>query len=159
MIKISCYKTRIDQLAKTFCQLAQKCYHASINTCVITCDNDSTVELDKVLWTYSRKEFIPHSTNLDPLPNLHPIYITDSLENPNDSKIIILINPTQERLLQFFTYPNKTNLGALDKIMIIFDDNQNIQYEEINNIIQKIQFNNFEINLFEQENSGAWKKT
>jgi coproporphyrinogen III oxidase-like Fe-S oxidoreductase len=42
MIKISCYKTKQDQLSKAFCHLAQKCYYSSMNTCVITNNSDFT---------------------------------------------------------------------------------------------------------------------
>ena len=103
MIKISCYKTKQDQLAKAFCQLAQKCYYSSTNTCVITNNSNFTIELDRVLWTYSKKHFIPHATKEDPFPQEQPIYITHSIENPNNSKIIILVNPTEDKLLQLFS--------------------------------------------------------
>ena len=157
MIKISCYKTKLDLLPKIFCQLAQKCYLSSINTCVITNNSDFTTELDRILWTYSRKYFIPHATNQDKFAIEQPIYITDSIENPNNSKIIILVNPLEENLLELFANHNNINFETLEKIIIIFDDNQKIQYSEIKIILLKAKFNNFEINLFEQTNDGLWQ--
>ena len=49
MIKISCYKTKQDQLSKAFCHLAQKCYYSSMNTCVITNNSD----FKKILGKYT----------------------------------------------------------------------------------------------------------
>ena len=63
MIKVSCYKTIQEKLPRAFCMLAEKCYHNGIKIFVYTNSNEYTVELDKVLWTYSKKQFIPHGTN------------------------------------------------------------------------------------------------
>ncbi len=157
MIKISCYKTKQDLLSKAFCQLAQKCYYSSINTCVITNNSDFTMELDRVLWTYSKKHFIPHATKQDPLPQEQPIYITHSIENPNNSKIIILVNPTEENLLELFASTSHIDPQTLEKIMIIFDDIQKIQFSEIKTLLLKTKLNDSEINLFEQSNNGLWQ--
>jgi DNA polymerase-3 subunit chi len=157
MIKISCYKTKQDQLAKAFCQLAQKCYYSSTNTCVITNNSNFTIELDRVLWTYSKKHFIPHATKEDPFPQEQPIYITHSIENPNNSKIIILVNPTEDKLLQLFSTTNPLEISSVEKIMIIFDDIQQIQFPEIKALLLKGNINKSEISLFEQLDSGLWQ--
>ena len=48
----------------------------------------------KNLWTYSRKQFIPHGSKLDPQPEKQPIYITDELQNPNSASVLVIISPT-----------------------------------------------------------------
>ena len=159
MIKISCYKTKQDLLSKAFCQLAQKCYSSSINSCVIANNSDFAMELDRVLWTYSKKYFIPHATSEDPFHQEQPIYITHSIENPNNSTMIILVNPTEDNLLKLFSSTSEVELSTIEKIMIIFDDVQRIQFSEIKALLLKTKFNNFEINLFEQLNSGLWQTT
>ena len=159
MIKISCYKTKQDLLSKAFCQLAQKCYSSSINSCVIANNSDFAMELDRVLWTYSKKYFIPHATSEDPFHQEQPIYITHSIENPNNSTMIILVNPTEDNLLKLFSSTSEVELSTIEKIMIIFDDVQRIQFSEIKALLLKTKFNNFEINLFEQLNSGLWQAT
>ena len=159
MIKISCYKTKQDLLSKAFCQLAQKCYSSSINSCVIANNSDFAMELDRVLWTYSKKYFIPHATSQDPFHQEQPIYITHSIENPNNSTMIILVNPTEDNLLKLFSSTSEVELSTIEKIMIIFDDVQRIQFSEIKALLLKTKFNNSEINLFEQLNSGLWQTT
>ena len=159
MIKISCYKTKQDLLSKAFCQLAQKCYSSSINSCVIANNSDFAMELDRVLWTYSKKYFIPHATSQDPFHQEQPIYITHSIENPNNSTMIILVNPTEDNLLKLFSSTSEVELSTIEKIMIIFDDVQRIQFSEIKALLLKTKFNNSEINLFEQLNSGLWQAT
>ena len=159
MIKISCYKTKQDQLAKAFCQLAQKCYYSSTNTCVITNNSNFTIDLDRVLWTYSKKHFIPHATKEDPFPQEQPIYITHSIENPNNSKIIILVNPTEDKLLQLFSKTSPLKIDIVEKIMIISDSIQQIQLSEIKALLLKTNITNSEIRLFEQLDSGLWQTT
>lgn len=157
MIKINCYKTKQELLAKAFCQLAEKCYYTSINTCVITNNINFTMELDRVLWTYSKKHFIPHATSQDPFHQAHPIYITHFIENPNNSKILILINPTEDNLLKLFSNATDFKIELVEKIMIIYDEVQLIQFVEIKTLLQKTQFSHSEINQFEQSNSGLWQ--
>ncbi len=159
MIKISCYKTKQNQLSKAFCHLVQKCYYSSINTCIITNNSDFTIELDRILWTYSKKHFIPHATKEDPLAQEQPIYITHSIENPNNSKIIILVNPTEDKLLQLFSKTSPLKIDTVEKIMIISDEIQQIQLSEIKALLLKTNINNSEISLFEQLDSGLWQTT
>lgn len=153
MIKISCYRTPSETLAKTFCQLAQKCYQSSFNTCVITKDTESTLELDKTLWTFSKKYFIPHATDQDPLPEKQPIFITNSVINPNKSTYLIIVNPTSESLINIIS--EKKIFKDLTKIFIIFEDNT-INFQTISYILSKSHYETITIDFFEQNINGSW---
>lgn len=159
MIKINCYTTTQDDLHKTFCKLAEKCYYANLRTNVITQNADYTKSLDRVLWTYSKKHFIPHATNADPSPEKQPIYITDKLENPNQAESIIFINPDKSTLLESTAKDSELNIGNFQKISLLLDDTQKISHLEINNILKKTPIKTFEINLFVKNEQGMWQKT
>ncbi|GAB4167923.1 MAG: DNA polymerase III subunit chi [Rickettsiaceae bacterium] len=158
MMKISCYKTTREFLVKTFCQLAEKCYYSAENTCVITDNADLTQELDQVLWTYSRKHFIPHATEQDLFAEKQPIYITSSIENPNKSKILIVINPTKEKFLSIISESNFTKYNSVTKLLIMLDDTQKFDFIEINNLLEKSHLQNFIADFFERTNKGTWQK-
>jgi len=159
MIKINCYITTQDDLHKTFCQLAEKCYYANLRTNVITQNSDYTKSLDRVLWTYSKKHFIPHATDADSLPEKQPIYITDKLDNPNQADSIMFINPDKAMFLETIAKDSKLNLESFQKISLLFDDIQKIQILEIDNLLKKSPIKEFEINLFVKNQQKMWQKT
>ena len=159
MIKISCYQTTQNQLSRTFCQLAEKCYYSDLKTNVFTTNQDYSQSLDGVLWTYSKKNFIPHATNTDPLPEKQPIYITHNIEEYNQAEIIIFINATKPIILETISKQSKIRPQNLQKILFLFDEVQKIQSSEINTLLDKSYIKDFEINSFLQTKQGSWQKT
>jgi len=101
MIKISYYKTSKDKIPKAFCMLAEKCYHSNISLFVFTNNEKSTTELDKALWTYSKKQFIPHGTIHDPICEKQPILLGEVFRNSNKAASMIIINADKDKVLDF----------------------------------------------------------
>lgn len=157
MVKISYYKTNHELLNKSFCQLAQKCYYGKGNSYVIVDNIDVMKELDTVLWTYSQKHFIPHATISDPLPEKQPILISDSLEHINSANysIVILVNPTKTKLISALLAVKESKY--LQKILIISDDKQKINFAEIQNILLTCPLKCDTIECFAQNTSGQWQ--
>lgn len=158
MIKISCYNTTQDLLPKTFCQLAEKCYYAGLKTNVITENTDYSQSLDRVLWTYSKKHFIPHATNTDHHPEKQPILITNDLNSLSPADVTIFINTSKSVILNITSNKNTAQLQYSQKILFIFDEVQNIQTTEINAILEKSYITAFEIDSFIQDKKGKWQK-
>lgn len=156
MIKISCYKTNHETLAKTFCQLAHKCYISSANTCVITNSEELAQELDKTLWTFSKKYFIPHATDKDPFPEKQPIFITNTITNPNNATILAMVNPSTESLINLIS--NQKIFPDITKILVIFDDNTLINFQDISNIFIKSHFKTISIDFFERDLNNSWQE-
>ncbi|MDP4709378.1 MAG: DNA polymerase III subunit chi [Rickettsiaceae bacterium] len=159
MIKISCYQTTQSQLAKTFCQLTEKCYYSNLKTNVFTENEDYSQNLDRVLWTYSKKHFIPHATSLDPLPEKQPVFITHNLNEYNQAEIIIFVNPSQKTILESFSKNSIIKSKVVQKILFIYDDIQKLHFDAINKLLEKSYINKFAISAFSQANSGAWEKS
>ncbi len=93
MQQFSLYHTAEGLLYKTTCLLIEKSYHSNLRIVVLVPDIEVQESLNKMIWTYSRKQFIPHGSKLDPLPEKQPVYITHQLENPNQSTILMVIAP------------------------------------------------------------------
>jgi DNA polymerase-3 subunit chi len=158
MIKISCYQTTQNQLPKTFCQLTEKCYYSNLKTIIFTENEDYSQNLDRILWTYSKKHFIPHATSLDPLPEKQPVYITHNINEYNKSKIIIFINPSQKTILEAFSQNSIIQPKLVQKILFIHDEIQKIHSDTIKNLLEKSYINRFVINAFNQTKQGAWEE-
>jgi len=46
--------------------------------------------LNGLLWTYSKDGFLPHGSSGDPYPGQHPVWLTETDENPNGATVLFL---------------------------------------------------------------------
>jgi DNA polymerase-3 subunit chi len=158
MLKVSCYQTTEVNLAKALCSLAEKCYYNQLPTVIITPNSDITAKIDTALWTYSKKHFIPHATNLDQHPNLQPIYIATNIENPNQAVTLIFINASHGTILlalgnkQFFP-------GKFKRILFLYDELAECQSAQIKEILMKAATPEYDLAIesFIQNNKGHWQ--
>ncbi len=157
-MNISCYKTQAEDLPKTFCKIVEKCYYTNMHSCVLVSNEDLIDGLDRVVWTYSKKHFIPHATHKDPMPQQQPVYITNKPENPNNSEIFIFINPDAQQLAEALSAKNFISNTDSKKIIIIHDQLQKTNSSEITNIMQKSNFKDAPISCFEKDQSGSWQQ-
>jgi len=157
MIKISCYQTTQNQLPKAFCQLTEKCYYSELKTSVFTENQDYSENLDRVLWTYSKKHFIPHATCSDPLPEKQPVYITHKLINYNQAEFLVFINASRATVLEAISHKNLFQSKLVQKILFIFDETRKINAEEIKFLLDKSDINDFTLNAFSQTLKGSWE--
>lgn len=155
MISINCYFTLSELLSKTFCSLAEKCYYNGTRTCVISQNKDQLNNLDKSLWTYSKKHFIPHGTMDDPFKNHHPIYLTTEIEKNSEAEIYIIINPSEEFLLSNLSILSKIDI---EKLLFIIDVSTGIPIDQIKNLLSKSDLKENSINFFDQSKNGNWIK-
>jgi DNA polymerase-3 subunit chi len=145
MMQISFYKTS-HEVEKIACTLAEKCYHNNKKTLIIVPDVELQESLNKLLWTYSQKQFIPHGSHADPLPEKQPIYITHKFENPNKSIILILINPID--LIDIIFTSNE-----FERIIIIYNDNA---IYRINKSINRLNAAKINFTSYIQNIDGKW---
>ncbi len=153
MIKISCYNTIQNFLPRTFCQLAEKCYYSELKTNVITQNTDYSQILDKALWTYSKKHFIPHATNNDHYPDKQPIFITNNPDFLSQADATIFVNTSKSVVLNITSSKNFAQFQHSQKIlfMFIFDEVHHMQPTEIGTILKKSHITDFEIDSFIQD--------
>lgn len=158
MIKISFYQTTGAQLAKSFCQLVEKCYYSGLKTMVFAENENYRNDLDRVLWTYSKKHFIAHATSSDPLPERQPVYLTEDLIQYNQSEIIVFVNPGLGSVLNALAEKKITNAKELQKIFFILDDLEKNRIAEIKNLLEKSSFKEALVSAFHQNTTGGWQE-
>jgi DNA polymerase-3 subunit chi len=158
MTKINYYQTQSEDLVKTFCKLTEKCYYSQLNTLVLT-ENDGYLEsLDRALWTYSKKHFIPHATTNDSLQSDQSVFITTKVENPNNSEIIVFINPSKQMILNVLIENSPIDLIKIKKIIFLFDDTQKTKPSEIEHIIETSKIKTTETTYFTKTLKGLWQE-
>lgn len=157
MTQISFYQTDNTPLEKTVTQLVEKCYHGALRCTILISDEAFQEHLNKHLWIYSQKQFIPHGSKLDPLPEEQPIYITDTLENLNNSTIAIAANSNAQMLRNIFGDLKKVKSLKFNRLIIIFNLDDNSLEREI--AIIKEGLANSEISFdYYRQNATGWVK-
>ena len=157
MIKISCYKTIQEKLAKAFCMLAEKCYHNNIKVFVYTNSKEYTLELDRVLWTYSKKQYIPHSTIHDLLPEKQPILIGSELRNLNNSSNMIIVNASESKILSILLSNEDLLVKKCERLFLLYDRSTAIPSNNIKNIIAKSSLGSFKFESYIQDDNNSWQ--
>ena len=157
MIKVICYKTTQEKLPRTFCTLAEKCYHSNAPTFVYTNGKESTVELDKILWTYSRKQFIPHGTIYDLSPEKQPILISSELKNLNNSSNLIIINADESKILSILSSNENLTLTKCKRLFLLYDHATSASNENIKDIISKSSLHDLRFESYVQADDNSWQ--
>jgi DNA polymerase-3 subunit chi len=89
-LDISFYHFTITPLVIGLPRLIKKIYSTKQNLFVLCKTEEEMIELNKVLWTFSSKEFIPHGTINEADPELQPVLLsTDPSHNRNASTILL----------------------------------------------------------------------
>lgn len=153
MIKISYYNTSKDRLPKAFCMLAEKCYHNDIKLFVSTNHEKSTREFDTVLWTYSKKQFIPHGTIHDLSPEKQPILLGEVFKNLNKATSMIIINADETKLLDFLA-----SADQIDRLFFIYSEDEKMLASRLKELITTSAIGEFEFESYIQEVNGSWKR-
>ena len=88
--EISFYHFTITPLVLGMSKLIKKIYYTKRNLLVLCKDEEEMNELDRTLWTFASREFIPHSKVNEPTPELQPVLLGNSLQdNKNKSEVLL----------------------------------------------------------------------
>ncbi len=112
---------------------------------LIYCQEDQTkVEIDNGLWSFSKTKFLPHGIKEDKLSPLEqPIFITNLQQNFNHAQYLLKINQVEEVFLREF-----------EKVFYFFDE-ENLKLARILWIKYKNQ--GFSLNFYKKNQKG-WEK-
>lgn len=152
MQQFSIYHAVEGLFNKTICLLVEKSYLSSFRIIVLTSDLEVQESLNKLIWTYSKKQFIPHGSKLDTLPEKQPVYITHELENPNKANVLIIVAPFN--IKEIFSKGNY--ISHFQRVIIIYDslDNIDLLIKTINESTESTPT----IDCYKQNHNGTWSK-
>ena len=154
-MQINYYNTNKEFLGKSFCQLAEKSSAQYTQTYVITSSSELVDMLDVVLWTYSRKNFLPHARITDPLPESQPILIL-SIDNVKQDLFgnIILVNVALEGIKSVINAFSKSK--EVEKLSIINDETTGVPRDSLINMVKKFNLEAKTYSFFRQLPNATW---
>lgn len=154
-MQINYYKTNKEFLSKSFCQIVEKSFAQYVQTYVIANSSELVDMLDVVLWTYSRKNFLPHAKITDPLPESQPILIL-SIDNLKQDLFgnIILVNVNLEGLRSVINAFSKSK--AIEKLSVMNDETIEVSRESLLDLANKCNLDVKNYSVFRQLSNATW---
>lgn len=142
-MQIDFYEVMSGNLISSLVRLLAKIY-TSQKRCIFLGPNEEFVKvMDRTLWTFSTREFIPHGDKSLGFSDMQPIYLTSQYENPNNASVLV-INGSFE----FKQYQN-----VMDRLLFVFEDDAETA-EALFHTLQKGEKN---VNYWRQSAKG-WGK-
>jgi DNA polymerase-3 subunit chi len=90
--EITFYNFTVTPILSGVPRLIKKIYESGHRLLVICSSEEEMVELDKVLWTFSQKDFIPHCLAHEDsyLPHINPVLLSlDAHTNQNNAEVVL----------------------------------------------------------------------
>ncbi|WP_373502613.1 DNA polymerase III subunit chi [Aestuariivirga sp.] len=102
--------------------------------------------LAAILWTFDDDSFLPHGTKADGFPDLQPIWITDSDENPNAANVRFYVDGAEPG-----------GIDGLTRAVILFDGNDAEALERARAGWKRFRAAGHEISYWQQDEQGRWQ--
>lgn len=144
MSKISFYQVMNGEIIKFSCQLLEKCFQNNIITFVQVSDDATKELIDRTLWTFSQKSFIPHATDNDPLPEKQPIYISTRDECPIKAKGLMMIGV------------DRLDIKDFERVMVMFDGNVRDDAKRCDALMTSFKNLGHDVEYYAQNEKGGW---
>ncbi len=95
-LTVSFYHLKFSPLEKITPRLVEKVYASGLRAFILVEDDERLTQLNTSLWTYSTLAFLPHGCRLDSetTKDQQPIWLSTTLENPNQSTVCVVTNQT-----------------------------------------------------------------
>jgi DNA polymerase-3 subunit chi len=146
MTVINFYHLTVSPLGKALPKLMEKVYAAGHRALILTEDAAQTDLLNKQLWTYTTKFFLPHGAKSDGFESNQPIYLSHEEENPNQSKILAFVGSAEPG-----------NLSEYDKSLYLFDGMDDASVSRARERWKHYKREGHEVTYWQQSEKGAWQ--
>jgi DNA polymerase III subunit chi len=143
------------RLEKTSCEkflpkLLEKIYGQKQRTVLLAENKEKIDHLNHLLWTYTPISFLPHASAQDGNATEQPIWLTDTLENPNNAQILVITGGRKINI--------SDNIG-FKKILYLFSPYEISECATANIVYNNYKENNMFIVFWKQKINNKWEKS
>ena len=128
-------------------EILSKALERDFRITVKSTDKEHLEEIDKFLWTYNPESFLPHGYLKNGHESEQPIWLTTKDDNPNDSKLLILVNGAAS-----------DKIDDMDLCCEIFDGNNDEAVKQARTSWKEYTEKGYELAYFQQDDNGKWQK-
>ena len=102
MVDIRFYQLQKSPLEKSLPRLLEKVYATGSRAVLLVESEERLQDLDLRLWTYATQAFLPHGSARDGFAEDQPLWLTTTLENPNQASILVVTSG--QYIQNFFSF-------------------------------------------------------
>lgn len=145
MSKITFYQVMNGEIIKASCIILEKCYKNNLKTFVQLSDEDTKKDLNKTLWTFAQKSFIPHGSDDDPEGSKQPIYMSCSDECVIDASCLMLIGA------------RRIDIKDYERVLVMIDGTSETDVESAQSMHDSLKNLGHKTEYYKQNRSGGWE--
>ncbi|WP_421695540.1 DNA polymerase III subunit chi [Aestuariivirga sp.] len=98
------------------------------------------------LWAFDDESFLPHGTKADGFPDLQPIWLTATPENPNNANIRFFVDGAEVG-----------DITGLTRAVILFDGNDQQAVDSAREGWKRFKAQGHEVSYWQQDEQGRWQ--
>ncbi len=138
-------RRRVDQALPDFLERA---YDEGRRIVVRAPSGDMVAALNDRLWTYDDASFLPHGGASDGDPATQPIFLTETVENPNAATMLVLLAGAE-------TSPDD---AAFDAIVRLFDGRDQEALDEARREWKRLKDEGLPLSYWREGEDGGWER-
>lgn len=148
MAEISFYHVTRQAPLQALARLMEKVHSQNLRTVIRARDEARVKEVDTYLWTYNPASFLPHATSASSHLDTQPLYITAEAENPNDAKVLVLLDNVLPE-----------DLKGYERVLYLFDGQDEGQTHTAREHWKVLKKDGHGLAYWEQQDGGGWKRS
>lgn len=149
MTRIDFYHLQKAPLEQVLPKLCEKAYSTGKRIKILLGNAERVEFINSLLWTYSEESFLPHGSKRDGFAEEQPIFISADETNENNAVLLILADGAQLDV---------TKLDAYERILNIFDGNDEIALNNARAYWKEIKALGGELHYWQQNANGSFEQ-
>lgn len=149
MTRVDFYHLQRTPLEQVLPKLCEKAYATGKRIKVLLGTEERVEFINSLLWTYDEESFLPHGCKKDGFAEDQPIFISATEQNENDAVLLILADGAM---------PPAEMLGSYERILNIFDGNDEDALNKARTYWKEIKALYGEIHYWQQNANGSFEQ-
>lgn len=146
-MQIGFYHLTLSPLEKALPTLIAKAYSSDYRILIMAGSPERVSDINNLLWVYDPASWLPHGSMSDSDPDLQPIYITADVENPNQARLLALIDGVAPE-----------NFGDFERCLNLFDGNDETALANARKQWAMWRDAGHELVYYQQSETGGWRE-
>lgn len=147
MTEVAFYHLTRSPLETALPKLLEKTLEAGKRAVVLAGSAERVEHLNGALWTYEPASWLPHGSAKDGAPDQHPVWISDSDENPNGADFLFLTDGAE-----------CADLNAYERCFELFDGNNPDGLAKARAHWKVYKEAGLDLTYWQQTDRGGWQK-
>lgn len=147
MSEIAFYHLQNLGLSEALPKLAAKILQAGMRAVIKFGEQATLTAVDKALWTYDANSFLPHDKTGCDYPEAQGLFLTTGDENPNDARVLLLVNGV-----------GPGEIGGFERVLYMFDGNDPDITAKARTDWKNFTDSESKLTYWQQKDEGGWEQ-